>query len=79
MEKIAEDFFLQLENLKQEILHPISPKPNTKHGMPQTASCLCLTQKRLAMPKKKWAAGNNYFIITTPFNCLGIRGPVAGL
>ena len=29
--------------------------------------------------KKNWAAGNNYFIITTPFNCLGIRGPVAGL
>ena len=47
MEKIAEDFFFNRKS------YTLSPKPNTKHGMPQTASCLCVTQKRLAMPKKK--------------------------
>ena len=37
-----------------------------------------LVYKSLEMPKKR-VARNNYFIITTPFNCLGIWGPVAGL
>ena len=68
---------MQLENLKQEILHP---KHKTQHKARNATNgfLLVFNSEEARHAQKNGPPEYIYFIITTPFNCLGIRGPVAG-